>query len=251
MAKMMKIGIIVLFVVSAVSFLVVLRLFAVKVNEKEKRVQAETQLATVRQEKTKVEKDLGNMTKLKEDTESELNLEKERARTLEEEVVAERRAKDELAQNLAEKENEIERLSTSLEDSKREVDNMTSSIEKLREENKTIQAELTQIRFAKEQLEENMQELISGGVGLKPVIVKQKVEIEGQVLVVNKEFDFVVTNIGRENMIEQNMILTVFRNNNPIGKIRVEEVYDNMSVANILPEYKQAGIKENDYVRYQ
>ena len=251
MAKMMKVGIIVLFVVSVVSFLVVLRLFAVKVNEKEKRVQAETQLATVRQEKTKAEEDLGNMTKLKESAESELNLEKERARTLEEEIVAERRAKDELAQNLSEKEKEMERLSTSLEDSKREVNNMTSSIEKLREENKTIQAELAQLRFAKEQLEENMQELVSGGVGLKPVIVKPKAGIEGQVLVVNKEFDFVVTNIGRENMIEQGMILTVLRNNNPIGKIKVEEVYDNMSAAIILPEYKQAGIKEDDHVRYQ
>ncbi len=251
MNKLMKISIMALFVVSVVSFLVVLRLFAVKVNEKSKRVQAETQLTTVTQEKAKVEVDLGNMTKLKETAESELVREKERARTLEEEIVTERRAKDELAQNLAEKEKDVERLNSSLEGSKREVEGLTASIDKLKEENKVIQEELAQIRFAKEQLEENMQELVAGGVGLKPVVVRPKGEIEGQVLVVNKEFNFVVTNLGRRSTIEPGMILTIVRNSNTIGKIKVEDVYDNMSSAVILPEYRQAGIKEDDHVRYQ
>ena len=251
MAKMMKVSIIVLFVVSVVSFLVVLKLFTVKVNEKAKRSQAEAQLVTVGEEKKKVEEDLGSMTKLKEDTESELAREKERARTLEEEIVTERRAKDELAQNLAEKEKDVERLNSSLEGSQKEAEGLTASIEKLKEENKVIQEDLAQLRFAKEQLEENMQELVAGGVGLKPVVVKPKADIEGQVLVVNKEFNFVVTNLGRRSTIEPGMILTIIRDSNTIGKVKVEEVYDTMSSAAILPEYKQAGIKEDDHVRYQ
>ncbi len=72
--------------------------------------------------------------------------------------------------------------------------------------------------------------------------------VEGKVLVVNKEYDFVVVSIGQKDNIAVSDALEVFRNNKKLGEMKVEEVRDTMSVA--TPNNKDIirQIKEDDRV---
>ena len=74
-------------------------------------------------------------------------------------------------------------------------------------------------------------------------------ELEGQVLVVNDEFAFVVINIGEKDGIEETSVLEVYRGQSLLGKVQVERIYDTMSSAVILPESLTGEIKEGDAVK--
>ena len=72
--------------------------------------------------------------------------------------------------------------------------------------------------------------------------------LQGKVLVVNKEYDFVVVNLGQKDNISVSDILEVFRNNKKICEMKVEEVRDTMSVATPAAKESIRQIKEDDKV---
>lgn len=72
--------------------------------------------------------------------------------------------------------------------------------------------------------------------------------LEGKVLVVNKEYDFVVVNIGQKDNLAIGDTLEVFRKEKKLGKLKVEEVRDTMSVAIPLEPKLIKQIKEDDRV---
>lgn len=70
----------------------------------------------------------------------------------------------------------------------------------------------------------------------------------GKVLVVNREYDFVVVNLGQKDNIFVSDMLEVFRNNKKICEMKVEEVRDTMSVATPVAKESIRQIKEDDKV---
>lgn len=72
--------------------------------------------------------------------------------------------------------------------------------------------------------------------------------LQGKVLVVNREYDFVVVNLGQKDNIFVSDMLEVFRNNKKICEMKVEEVRDTMSVATPVAKESIRQIKEDDKV---
>ena len=72
---------------------------------------------------------------------------------------------------------------------------------------------------------------------------------DGQVVVVNREYDFIVMNLGKNQGLSVGQEFQVVRNNEVLGKVKVEKVYDELSAAAILPESKKDSIREGDLVR--
>jgi len=87
----------------------------------------------------------------------------------------------------------------------------------------------------------------------EPVKAKGKKEIsqdkplEGKVTVVNKEYDFVVINLGEKDGVSKGDQFSIYREGKVIGDIRVEKVHESMSAAGFAAELKDV-IKENDLV---
>ncbi|HAH21079.1 MAG: hypothetical protein A2Y00_00290 [Omnitrophica WOR_2 bacterium GWF2_43_52] len=71
---------------------------------------------------------------------------------------------------------------------------------------------------------------------------------QGKVLAVNKEYDFVVVNLGQKDNISVSDMLEVFRNSKKICELKVEEVKDTMSVATPVSKESIRQIKEDDMV---
>jgi len=71
--------------------------------------------------------------------------------------------------------------------------------------------------------------------------------LEGKVMVVNKEFNFVVINLGSKDKVNVGDEFTVSRAGKPLAEIKIEKVHEVMSAAGFAPELKDL-IKENDKV---
>jgi hypothetical protein len=72
--------------------------------------------------------------------------------------------------------------------------------------------------------------------------------LEGQVLVVNKEYSFAVINLGNKSGVQVNQVFSVYHNNRFIGDMKVEKVHDSMAAAGFLTSGLKFKINEGDKV---
>lgn len=126
----------------------------------------------------------------------------------------------------------------------------------------SLNSELTAVKTAKGELEKKLKDLEakSQDVQLDRIVVSSKPEgaeaeaasnLEGKVLVVNREYDFIVVNLGQKDNINIGDKLEVFHLNNKIGEVKIEEVRDTMSVAVPLTQDLVKQISEDDKVIYR
>jgi hypothetical protein len=71
--------------------------------------------------------------------------------------------------------------------------------------------------------------------------------LEGKVMIVNKEFNFVVINLGSKDKVNIGDEFSVFHDGKLIGDLKVEKVHEFMSAAGFSADLKDL-IKENDKV---
>ncbi|MBI4323529.1 MAG: hypothetical protein HY596_04545 [Candidatus Omnitrophica bacterium] len=73
--------------------------------------------------------------------------------------------------------------------------------------------------------------------------------LRGQVIVVNREYDFIVVNLGSNQGLALGQEFQVVRGDQVLGKVKVEKVYEELSAAAILPNSNKDAIREGDAVR--
>jgi predicted RNase H-like nuclease (RuvC/YqgF family) len=71
---------------------------------------------------------------------------------------------------------------------------------------------------------------------------------EGKVLVVNKEYNFAVINLGSKDGVKLNDVFSVYNNNKYIGDVKVEKTHDSMSAAGFGSIDMKDKISEGDKV---
>jgi len=71
---------------------------------------------------------------------------------------------------------------------------------------------------------------------------------EGKVLVVNKEYNFAVINLGSKNDIDIDDVFMVYHNNRYVGDIKVEKIHEAMAAAGFLTKDLKDKISEGDKV---
>jgi hypothetical protein len=111
--------------------------------------------------------------------------------------------------------------------------------EALEEEKKLISNNLVKV---KQQLEEY--------IGDKDIDPPLPTGLKGTVLVVDPKWNFVVLNIGEKQGVVPRGVLLVSRNSKLIGKVRVQSIQGDRSIANVMPGWKLGEIMEGDEVLY-
>ncbi|MGD9015548.1 MAG: hypothetical protein PVI33_05960 [Candidatus Omnitrophota bacterium] len=128
------------------------------------------------------------------------------------------------------------------------------------------------LKISKEELESQLNKFSTGQeVALGKIVVGQKEEfqesvleggpdyvaivspsasniIEGEVLVVDKDYDFAVVNLGSQDGINIGDRLLVYHNSSYIGDIQIEKAQEVMSACGFLSENIEDIIKEGDKV---
>jgi len=72
--------------------------------------------------------------------------------------------------------------------------------------------------------------------------------LEGKVLVVNKEYNFVVINMGSKDGVSLGQVFTISRGNNVLGDVKVEKLHDSMAAAGFITEDTKNKVREGDKV---
>lgn len=229
-------------------------------SETKKRIMLEDKLDqtiiakdTLQKELDETKGILDETTKAKDDLETRLDTMVKQAQSLAKELAEEKRAKTEALDEIAKKEQQLVQLETDIEDMKKENENLSNMLTKSEKDFKDLQQQLLQIKEAKDALENKVKELVSRKeVNLEKVVVKQETpqaKFKGQVLTVNKEFGFVVINIGQKDGLQAGTTLGIYRDGNLLCKAQVEKLYENMAAATILGDNKAIDIKEGDTVK--
>jgi len=85
-------------------------------------------------------------------------------------------------------------------------------------------------------------------VELGKIVVKPKGQKQGKIISVDKETDFVIINLGEEDGLKKDAVLSIYRGENYIGDIKVSRVLPEMSAADFVPPLKNHQVREDDQV---
>lgn len=168
---------------------------------------------------------------------------------------------------------EVEQLKTDLDKQKgvkRELEDKLAqaqnNLEKMQAQLTDLESKRTDLETKIKDLEAQAKEVQNKDVELGKIVVNPESEgslpsvnaqeqrapeatgLEGKVLVVNKEYNFVVINLGNSDGINTDDIFSVYHNHNYIGDIKVEKVHDSMSAAGFVSIETKDKISEGDRV---
>ncbi len=207
----------VILLIASISF------YFLKEKEKKLRIATQNQLTQTIEEKKKVENKLTEIVKAKEQVEGVLASEKEKSSTLKKEL-----------------EDKEQQIKTTLDRLEREI-----------VARKKAEAQLMIALKEKENLEARLNNLGQAPktIELEKIVVKPGSVTTGKIIMVNKEYAFVVVNLGSQHNIKVGDVLSVYRNDEFIGKVQIERAEEKMSAAAILPDWQNVEFKENDVVK--
>lgn len=253
--------------------LTALAFLGLTLKERSLRTKTEMELKEVKYAKEAVEKDLEETLKVKIALETKYNEAKQQADALSQQLAEEKRAKEEMVLKLNDKESEVNAAKAELasekearsalaaenEELNREMAGLSDELAKAKEGYQEVSGQLEQLRLAKAALESRVKEMLGGKVDLEKIVVTPArtttqpraidKNIEGKVLVVNREYNFVILNRGQRDGVSVGVPFGVYREGQLIAKLQVEKLYDSMSAASIISAEKKYQIREGDIVR--
>lgn len=211
----------------------------------EKKQAAERESITLKQKMDELSQDISKLQTKVKDFDAELAL-------INNDLASERKAKEDALSEAQSLRNIKSELEAKLKINEEKINNLNS--------------ELTAAKGARQELERKLKELearsqdvqldrivVSGGQKSAADIseAEESAQLEGKVLVVNKEYDFIVVNLGQKDNISIGDKLEVLHLDKKIGEVKIEEVRDTMSVAIPLAQDLVRQISEDDKVVYK
>jgi len=168
--------------------------------------------------------------------------------------------------------NKLEQLNADLEQQKKIRQDLEERLNQAHEEGLKIKEQVKIIQQQKNGLEAKLKELESGPSGVelgkvvvnnetvqekpvtsepskaekKPEAPKQKT-LEGKVMVVNKDYNFAVINLGSKDGVKTGDVFSIYQGGKVIGELKVEKVHESMAAAGFSEDLKNI-INENDVV---
>lgn len=234
-----------------------------QIQEREKRQAKERELQLVLSELDELKGQVEALQEAKAQVEEELTQARTELSVSQEAVAKAVEAQETLTRSVEGREREISRLKTDLEQASDAQKDLSAQLAQLQAERDEIKQRLLNLEQAKGDLESQLTALSSGG----PTVELDKVRVtsegegagpsvavpggvaNGQIIVVNRDYDFVVMNLGKNQGLSIGQEFQILRGETVLGKVKVEKVYEELSAAAILPESDKSSIREGDVVR--
>lgn len=235
-------------------------------GEHAKNIKLESELADLNNKLKISEAKLLEVEKVRATLEAKLKDSADQISTLNNQLQQEKTAKEE---SLA----KIEQMNSDLDQQRELRLDLEQRLNKAQDDLKNIKAKLTTMESEKATLEAKVKEFeANADVELGKIVVnpeppadsnapqaagtdKKIVEVasttkvqEGKVLVLNKEYNFVVINLGSKDGVFMGDQFSIYEGSKYIGDVKVEKLQDSMSAAGFLSEDIKDKIKEGDKV---
>lgn len=235
-------GIIVLMVSAVLSFM------ALK-KERDEKIALQNELAQVMKERKRLSLEVEELKLIKGDFEVKLNSLEAENKMLAKNYEKEKSQNDVVRLELRKKGEEVKGVKDKLKSALNRKEELQEKLDAEKIKYDELKVRVDKLVGVKDILEEKVRDIINKqGIELERIVVKAEGELEGKVLVVNREYNFVVVDIGLRDDTELGDILTIFRNGKYIGQAKIEKIYDTMSAATITKEIKPNSIMVNDNV---
>ncbi len=236
-------------VVASIFLLSTVVLFTMLDGERSAKTALQNELAEVMKAKKKLLQEFDEVKIVKSDLEIKLSALEAQAKMLSDDYEKEKSQNENLNSEISKKDSEISGIKSQLHSVAIEKDNLQSLLDEEKAKYDELKERVDTLVAVKNELEKKVKDIVDKqGVELERIVVKQEGELEGKVLVVNKEYNFIVTDVGLNDQIALGDILTVFRDGKYVGEGQVEKIYDTMSAATIAKETKPGAIQVNDKV---
>jgi len=233
----------VIFIVSTSTLYIVLH------KEKTEKVVLQQKLADVMKQRKRLSEEAEELKVIKNDLEVELAGLEAQAKALGENYEKEKSQNDIVRVELEEKTKSLEEAEGKLSSAAGEKDKLKKMLESEKTRYSQLKERVDKLVEVKDVLEGKVRNIINKqGIELERIVVKTEGELEGKVLVVNREYNFIVADIGIEDDIEIGDFVTIFRNGKYVGEAQVEKIYDTMSASTIVKETKPRAIMVDDNV---
>ena len=123
---------------------------------------------------------------------------------------------------------------------------------------KLLASQRTALESKIKDLETKSKEIELGNIVVNPETIQLPAEkkeetaqaprLEGKILVINKDYNFMVINLGTKDGISSGDVFSIYHNNKYVGDAKVEKVHDAMSAAGFLSEGIKDKVNEGDEV---
>jgi DNA repair exonuclease SbcCD ATPase subunit len=230
------------------------------VQEREARKIKERQLAVVQAENQDLQLQVDEIQTAKQHVEMELSRAKAQLSEATQQLADAQEAKDALAQTVQERQLEVDRLSKDLEQIRTERGALVKELAELKTQQEAMRTQLSALKQTKADRDTRGGEASGrASVELEKVVVAHPEDLigapmpasatQGQVVVVNREYDFIVINLGKRQGLALGQEFQVVRDQQVLGRVKVEKIYDELSAAAILPNSNKDAIREGDDVK--
>ena len=236
-------------------------------QEKDKRIAKERELKLAVAENEELKAKAGELEQAKNQLEDQLSKANKDVSQAKQDLAKAVESRDALTKSVEDREQEIKRLAKDLEQAQTQQKQASSQLTDLQSERDTIKKQLADLESAKNSLEAKLAEatgrptveldrVVVGSTGSStdaPAAAASSAPASasgtnGQVVVVNREYDFIVMNMGKNHGLAIGQQFKIVRGSEVLGTVKVEKVYDELSAAAILPDSKKESIKEGDTV---
>lgn len=167
-------------------------------------------------------------------------------------------------QELAAAREEIAQLNQTLAQRNAEIARQRDQIDTLDREKAALQVQIDDLNNQLAKLEDDIQDQKDKIVTLEQTITDLEAQLggpgslrtlprglHGRIVVVNKDWNFVVLDIGSKAGLVPNAEMLVHRGDQLIGKVLVSGVTRDLAIADIRSEWQQVQIQEGDFVAVQ
>lgn len=164
-------------------------------------------------------------------------------------------------ENLEASQRRVEQLEAQVEGLRSDVARLEREVSDLERARDSLQAQVDDLEIQVVQLEEEGLEKDDQIAELEDLVARYEAELypdddqigtpeglEGSILIVNADWNFVILDIGEEQGLSLNTEMLVHRDDNLVGRVRVINVKETFAIADILTSWTVVPLEEGDHV---
>lgn len=257
-------GSIALIIIIAISLVISGTVFFLLQQEKSKTLQLSNDLSDTQAKNKSLQSQLDEVMNRVSELQDSLDDAKTQVSSLTAQLTKEKASKQESSRQIAALQQELDQQKALKTDLEKKLADSVQAAQALDARVKGMETQLKDLEAVKVALESKVKNFEDKkNVELGKIVVSQEntpapaasavsaavpvKALEGKVLVLNKDYNFAVINLGNKDGVAVGNEFTVFHNNKPIADLKIEKVHEGMSAAGFAPELK-GKIVEGDKV---
>ncbi|HMP90512.1 MAG TPA: hypothetical protein PJ991_09935 [Kiritimatiellia bacterium] len=171
--------------------------------------------------------------------------------------------KDELARSLADLDRaraQVDNLNQSITEKNGQIARQETRIDGLEQDKVSLQIQIDDLNNQIVQSEDELRDAQDKILSLEQTVGQLEQELgygkqrpmpkglTGRILFVNKDWNFVVIDLGSDDGVVQNAEMLIHRKDALVGKVTISGLSRKMAIAELQPDWAQATVREGDFV---